>query len=294
MFTIICCSVRPERVAKLSENIAQTIGDVEYQMIAFDNREVGDGICRIYNKCAEQARYPYLCFVHEDVEFLTPNWGRMIAEKLREESCGVVGFAGSIIKTYCPIGWRLGRRDTRSHYVQFMRGKFHKKHSESSSKEDYSQVVTLDGMCLFVRREVWAEHRFDEVLLDGFHGYDIDFTLSVAQSHKNWVCNLVDIVHYSEGAYSAAWLETMQQLCDKWRKHLPIVAYPMSEAELRRFQQDSDYAYIRFMWQKGFFDKRSFCDGLRHIVRYPTRGSSWVLPFKYLSYRLRAARRKSK
>ncbi|MBR7096394.1 MAG: hypothetical protein IKC78_01315, partial [Alistipes sp.] len=96
------------------------------------------------------------------------------------------------------------------------------------------------------------------------------------------------------GAYSAAWFETMQQLCDKWRKHLPIVAYPMGEAELRRFQQDSDYAYIRFMWQKGFFDKRSFCDGLRHIVRYPTRGSSWALPFKYLSYRLRAARRKSK
>ena len=212
----------------------------------------------------------------------------MIAKKLHEDNCGVIGFAGSVIKTDCPIGWRLGKRDTRSHYVQFMRGKHHQQHSKNSREESYSQVVTLDGMCLFVKYKVWAEHKFDEVLFDGFHGYDIDFSLSVASSYKNWVCNLVDIVHYSEGAYSTEWFETMQQLCFKWRKHLPMTAYPMSEAELRSFQHDSDYASIRFMWQKGFFDKRSFGDGLRHIAKYPSQSSSWALPFKYLNYRVRA------
>lgn len=52
-------------------------------------------------KVARQARYPYLFFVHEDVKFHSQDWGTVVAEKLAEPSCGVIGFAGTKIMFDC-------------------------------------------------------------------------------------------------------------------------------------------------------------------------------------------------
>ena len=275
MFSIICCSVRPDSAEALKQNIKATIGNCDYETIFIDNRG------------AEAAKYDYLCFVHEDIEFLTPAWGEIIAAKLREEDCGVIGFAGSIIRTNHPIGWRMGIDDMRAHYVQHSRKKIHTVHTNNSKNEDYSAVVTLDGMCLIVRRDVWEQNRFDEELLVGFHGYDIDFSLSVSRNYKNWVCNVVEMAHFSEGAYSNDWARTMVELNQKWQKHLPMTAYTMGDKELAKRQQEGEFYYIRFMWQKGFFNHVSLKDGLRHFKKYPAHKSSWKLLMKYAVYRLR-------
>lgn len=97
MFTVICCSVDPAAARRLEKNIAATCG-CPYEFIAHDNRINGDGLCKVYNRCAAAARYDMLCFVHEDVEFQTEGWGQIIAAKLAEADCGVIGFAGSILK----------------------------------------------------------------------------------------------------------------------------------------------------------------------------------------------------
>ena len=75
MFTIICCSVDPAAARRLEKNIAATCG-CPYEFIAYDNRINGDGLCKVFNRCAAAARYDMLCFVHEDVEFQTEGWGR--------------------------------------------------------------------------------------------------------------------------------------------------------------------------------------------------------------------------
>ena len=54
MISFIICSISPERAACLEENIKCTIGDVEYEMIAFDNRQTKYGITKVYNLCAEK------------------------------------------------------------------------------------------------------------------------------------------------------------------------------------------------------------------------------------------------
>ena len=81
MFSIIVCSIRPNEAERLRKNIEETIG-VPFEFLAYDNRGTGKGICQVYNECAEKAQYPYLCFVHEDIEFTTNKWGEKIAEKL--------------------------------------------------------------------------------------------------------------------------------------------------------------------------------------------------------------------
>ena len=75
MLSIIVCSVNPEAAERLQKNIAATVGTVPYEIITFDNRTVGYGICKVYNLCTEKSRYDNLCFVHEDVQFDTIGWG---------------------------------------------------------------------------------------------------------------------------------------------------------------------------------------------------------------------------
>ena len=64
MISVIICSVKPSQVSRLEKNIAETIGNVEYEVIAFDNRNTHYGLCEIYNLCAEKSRYDNLCFAH--------------------------------------------------------------------------------------------------------------------------------------------------------------------------------------------------------------------------------------
>ena len=57
MLSIIICSVLPERLRKISQNIDETIG-VEYEIVTIDNREKCWSIARAYNEGARQAKYP--------------------------------------------------------------------------------------------------------------------------------------------------------------------------------------------------------------------------------------------
>ena len=106
MFSVIICSISPERLAQTSKNIQETIG-LPCEIIGMDNRERKWPIARVYNEGARRARYPYLFFVHEDVKFHSQDWGQVIAGKLAEPDCGVVGFAGSKVKLKAYGGWSL-------------------------------------------------------------------------------------------------------------------------------------------------------------------------------------------
>lgn len=290
MYTIICCSVDPEAAAALERNVARTIG-VPFEFIAFDNRSRGWGLCKVYNECAARARYDLLCFIHEDVRFLTEGWGGKLAPQLRAPETGVVGFAGSVLKLRRMTGWDTCGRDVRANYVQHMRGRRHPRRIGPPGA-DYSPVVTLDGLCLLTRREVWRQSPFDERTFPGFHCYDLDFSLAAAVRHTNYVCRTVLVEHFSEGSFSRAWVQGMEALHTKWASHLPMCAEPLTEAELARYDRLGEGYFIRFMWQKGCFDVRGFRDAMRYLVRRPETGMAWSLLPKYVKYKLRTLLRK--
>ena len=39
-------------------------------------------------------KFPFLCFMHEDVSIETANWGKMVCEHLDDDNCGLLGVAG--------------------------------------------------------------------------------------------------------------------------------------------------------------------------------------------------------
>lgn len=222
MFSIIVCSIRPEQAAALELNIASTIG-VPFEFIAFDNRGTGKGICAVYNECAERAKYDLLCFLHEDVAFHTQDWGKILAEKLSESDCGVIGFAGATAKYPYAYGWQSLRSFTRKNYIRGSLDGSRKSLRRSAGGTDFDKVVTLDGMALCVRRELWAENRFDSAMLDVFHSYDTDFTTTLfSKGYANYVCKSVLIEHFSVGSFSRGWYESVLLYLQKWQRVLPL------------------------------------------------------------------------
>ena len=67
-----------------------------------------------------------------------------------------------------------------------------------SNISESTKAFALDGVFLAVKKTVYKEFLFDEVV-KGFHGYDTDFSLRVATKYNNYVISNILIEHYSKG-----------------------------------------------------------------------------------------------
>lgn len=236
MFSIIVCSIDPQNAQALRQSIEAT-ATMPFELLLFDNREEGLGICQVYNQCAERAKYDYLCFVHEDIIFHTRGWDKILADKLSEEGCGAIGFAGGTAKYPYLYGWQNISKFCQKHYLRGAKGKKTSLRT-SRSKSEFSEVVTLDGMCLCVSRERWSKHRFDQKTFTGFHSYDTDFTTALfVAGYKNYVCNSVTLEHLSIGSFSKSWLESVKIYLDKWGSQLPL--YVTSRHSAKEIERSS-------------------------------------------------------
>lgn len=222
MISIIICSIKPELVKQLEKNVASTIG-IPYEFMVYDNRGTGKGICEVYNECAGKAKYEILFFIHEDVLFHTKDWGKVLANKLAEQDCGVIGFAGGTAKFPYPYGWQSIRSFTRKNYIRGAQNGRKSSLRKSGNSTGYDAVVTLDGMALCVRKDVWSKISFDDVTFRGFHSYDTDFTTAVfAGGYKNYVCNEILFEHLSQGSFSKEWYDSVKLYLEKWQDKLPL------------------------------------------------------------------------
>ena len=220
MISFIICSISPERVQALADNIKNSVG-VEHEIIIADNRGSSRGICNVYNKGAECAKYENLCFLHEDILFYGEGWGVEIERKLAEPNAGVIGFMGATYKSKAPSGWNVCSKMNRSHFIQSSGSE---KRYSSEIVGDFSPCVVLDGACMFMRKGVWEKNKFDEKMCPGFHGYDIDICIQVMQAgYTNYVCGTCWIEHFSEGSFNKEWATTILALhVEKWRNVLPL------------------------------------------------------------------------
>ena len=248
MLSVIVCSISPEAAAALQENIARTIGNgIGYEFIIWDNRKENRPIAQVYNNCAKQAAGNKLKNVHEDVVFLSENWGKAIEKKLQEPDCGVIGFAGSIIKPAVYSGWSINRDCERSHYWFMSKGERKLCHHNITKDSPFQQVVTLDGLGFFVRKEVHERHPFDEKMLTGFHCYDLDYTLEISKYYKNYCC-VIDILHMSNGSYNATWVaETKKMHRLKWNEFLPLTidGVVFTPKQMQRINDDALWKFFR-------------------------------------------------
>ncbi|MBA4167515.1 MAG: hypothetical protein H0X41_08245 [Chitinophagaceae bacterium] len=234
MISVIICSKEQHHLERLSQNIRETIG-VPYEIIATDNSVRQEGICAVYNSAASKARFSLLCFVHEDVLFDTPEWGKKIFMHLQNKDIGLIGIAGGDAKSLVPSSWYIPARSNHIHVFQHYRYNdtkpTHILVTDPNNDCNAKRASALDGVFLCTRKEVFDQHPFDEVLFRGFHGYDIDYSLQVSTTHELLSISDILIHHFSEGRPNRQWMESTLQVSRKWKKRLPVSVHPLTHKE---------------------------------------------------------------
>jgi GT2 family glycosyltransferase len=78
-------------------------------------------------------------------------------------------------------------------------------------------IRLIDGVFLAMQREIAVSIGWDAETCDGFHGYDVDFTLRAAQAGlRPAVASDLGVVHRSYGSFDARWEATARKLTAKY------------------------------------------------------------------------------
>ncbi|WP_051287221.1 glycosyltransferase [Algoriphagus mannitolivorans] len=205
MISLVVSSYRKEDFTKFSSSVEETIG-VPFEIIKIENRNQFN-LSKAYNQGARQAQFDCLVFVHEDVTFESEGWGRSLISLFGDNpDVGIVGVAGAIKKSYLPTGWGTGT--SLFDRIHMNQGSQNGTEFQSTQKENavFEKVKVLDGVFLATQKDIWEEFPFDESL-DGFHLYDIDFSLRITQKYTGIISYEILLTHYSTGNYDSDWVQ---------------------------------------------------------------------------------------
>ena len=226
MISIITCSIKPEMCEAMVKSISETI-EYEHEFIIVDNRGKDHGLCKVYNEAANQAKGEFLCFVHEDVIIKTKNWGIELVKFAREnKECGVIGVAGGKYACKNFSSWWVNDRVVKILHDSNKLRSYREEHLifqyVNPQNETFSEAVCIDGLFMFVKSDICKNNKFDEKTFKGFHHYDADFTLSIAQKYRNYVYFGMDVCHFSGGDTNKSFYENVYIFQKKWKKILPF------------------------------------------------------------------------
>ena len=239
MISILICGYNPQFEKEIKSNIHETIG-CEHEVLYFKNTEKR-GLAEVYNLLKVQAKGEIVCFVHEDVEFMTKYWGKEVNKIFSEtQNIGILGIAGGkyVSKNFIAI-------KQVQHLIQGYKSGEKQEIYLKRYNNDLEPVINLDGVLLIVNKEVALKFDFDEKVLKGFHGYDIDFCLQVSQSYQNYFTSKVLIKHFSEGNFTPDWKETLEKLRRKWQDRLPFFTKGLSYLEREFYEYKIYWAGIQ-------------------------------------------------
>ncbi|HEX8332171.1 MAG TPA: glycosyltransferase [Segetibacter sp.] len=281
MISIIVCSIHSDYLSDLKKNIDENIG-VEHEWLIWDNRMAKLGLCKVYNMMAEKSQYPYLCFIHEDVLINKKKWGSLLIKIADEKSAELIGVAGGKYKSEMFSGWYSGGKELDYFSVIHRKdGNEELMHGPEHWEDNEVEVATIDGVFMFSTKLIWQKIKFNEELLKGFHYYDIDFSLRVAQHGKVLVTKQLNLVHFSTGGdFGDSWVRQTIG----WHKEMKETL-PFSIAENVEGDIDLKVAKYWLDWLKNmqitWSNKFAWIE-LQGLHKHP---SLWYSILKFLLYK---------
>lgn len=242
MLSIIICS-RAENISdSLAENIHETIG-CAHELIIIDNSKNLYSIYQAYNIGLEQSQGDFICFLHDDINILTKEWGLIVEEVfLKYPNAGLLGIAGGKIKTKMPSTWWDGGRNVLK-IIQHYKNKPKELWNEGFDSKDIVEVANIDGVFMVMKRD--EKIRFDERLF-GFHNYDLNLSiLHHIAGKKILVTNKILIEHFSEGYQDKQWYESASLFHKYYKNHLPVIEDKFFEMKnLKSLEFSSAYHFV--------------------------------------------------
>lgn len=242
MISLVICSRTSQLNESLRQNIDDTIG-VEYELLLIDNSKNELSIFEAYNKGIEISKYPFICFMHDDIEYLTNNWGELAIRYFEDKKVGAIGVSGSPYLSILPGPWWSS--GIISKYIM----EVHKK-TENIVNITYQtpidnalEVVALDGVWLFIRKVALKDIQFDENRFKGYHFYDLDISMQL-KKEGFILLSVYDVLikHHSMGNINYSWLKSSLLFNFKWRNRLPMSIIKTSLYQKTLFE----YKSLRF------------------------------------------------
>ena len=252
MISIIVCSINDSQLDKLVENISKTIG-CPYELLIEKNYN-NVGLSQVYNSKAVVSKYKYLIFLHDDIVFISNNWGKIIIKNLENEHIGIVGLSGSIYKSHHPGTWSASQKS-----MYRISGEYYNTSEKYDLNDQNYRVSVVDGCFLAIRKTLFDDYNFDENL-QNFHGYDIDISLNVAQHYTNIVIRNIDFIHLSPGNQNIEWLKSTYYVHSKWKNILPHKVEAISKHD----QKLADYISLQNVYNVCYNERYS----LRVLLKY--------------------------
>lgn len=244
MISIITSSNNELLFNNFQNNIHDTIGIELYEIIKIENN--GEmSLCKAYNEGIKSAKHPILVFAHIDIIFHVKNWGNLLIETFKNDTkIGMLGIAGSTYKSYIYSGWSLNNSKTifkntinkindeyihvttkgekttivKSKNIEDIKLQYDKR---PTTEKGYVEVLLLDGMFLATKVDVINQYPFDEIIFNGFHGYDIDICFEISRNYNIVVTYDILIEHLSMGNFDCNWINYTKKFHSKWRNNLP-------------------------------------------------------------------------
>jgi hypothetical protein len=253
MLSIITCNRDSNRIPPLRANLASKVGII-YELIIVDNFSNELSIFEAYNQGFKLAQFEYILFIHDDVFFHTQDFGRILTN-LDIPNIGVLGIAGSKIKTEIPAPWwistnvyAVGGINYQYNLQHFRNGEIKKIDEGFNNEYQVEKVVLVDGVLLFTTRQNCLVNPFDEKY-KSFHFYDLDFSLSCHKSGKiNYVTNAILIEHYSAGSLNKDWVHASFFYQKKWPH-----AFYIKDNTNNNFERIAFDSYLQILMENKFY-----------------------------------------
>jgi GT2 family glycosyltransferase len=229
MISLIVCSADDRKFAAVAEMYGRRLAGAAHEVVRVaDARSLAEG----YSRGIARSRGDVLLLSHDDVEVVAPDLpGRLAAHLAEFDLIGIAGttrLAGPVWTAagppvcYGQVAYPAPPRGSpRAGADGFTACQF------GLPARAVGGVRVLDGVFLAMRRAVAAQVSFDEATFDGFHLYDLDFTLRAALAgFRLGVACDVQLIHESVGNYGVAWSRYADRFARKHAAHIHPPAGP--------------------------------------------------------------------
>ncbi len=219
--SVLICSPSAERAAKAEAMHRRLFAEVPHEIVVIGNaRSMAEG----YNRALAQARYELVVLAHDDIEILNPDFAARLLRALDRHD--LIGIAGTRkldggawhLAGYPQLAGQIGMPSPDDGYVVTL---------YDVATPETGGLQALDGLFLACRRETALRLAFDADAFDGWHLYDLDFSLRAARAGLDCAsCNDLLIVHGSQGRYDENWRKYAERFLAKHKLQAAAAAQP--------------------------------------------------------------------
>lgn len=202
----------------LIDMIKNTSGIKDIEVLVYENN--GEmSLTQVYNKGLKESKNKIVLFMHDDVEILTKNWGKILINHYENSDYGILGVAGTKMLNENGVWWT--NKESMYGSVSHTDGKktWLNEYSYNFGNK-IKNVVVVDGVFFSCHKDR-IQKPFNEDY-SGFHFYDISFCFdNLKESVEIGVHFDIRILHKSIGVTNEEWEQNRIKFISNENNNLP-------------------------------------------------------------------------